>query len=132
MKTVYDITTDVYGIIKGSALHAAINGKLCKAERDLDSRSEDITISVLSNMNGQTQSALVKVKIYVRDVYADGRYITDTKRIKELSRLAADLFDVYNSHNGFRVTLESQTVLFFENNKEHMIYNELLYKNNNE
>lgn len=132
MKTVYDITQDVYDLIKGSELHNAVNGTLCKAERPLDSRNEDITINVLSNQNGQTQEALVQVKVYVHDEYVEGRYQKDTLRIKELSKLAADLFDVYNSQDSYRITLECQTLLFLENNFEHIIYNELLYKNNNE
>jgi len=132
MKTVDDITQDVYDLIKGSELHEEIKGKLCKTQRPLDSRDEDITIAVSANQNGQIQEAYVNVNIYVPDLFAEQRYIVDSLRASKLERLAADLFDVYNSHDSYRITLESQTLLYFENNKEHIINNRLLYRQSNE
>lgn len=132
MKTVYDITQDVYNLIKGSQLHNEIKGTLCKAQRELDSRNEDICISVLTNYNGELQSSYVNVNIYVPDKFANERYIVDMLRVKTLSTLAAKLFNVFNSGDSYRITLESQTLLSFENNNEHIINNRLLYKQYNE
>lgn len=132
MKTEDDIRQDVYNLIKGSELHTAITGKLCREDRPLDSENEDITINVPSNLNGQIQEAYVYVNIYVPDEFVEGRYQKNTLRIQALERLAADLFDVYNSHDSYRITLESQTTSQFESTNEHIIINRLHYKQSNE
>lgn len=132
MKTEDDIRQDVYNLIKGSELQTAITGKLCREDRPLDSELEDITIRVPSNVNGQIQAAYVYVNIYVQDELVEGRYQQNTLRTQALERLAADLFNVYNSHDSYRITLESQTVNQFETTNEHIIINRLLYRQSNE
>ena len=61
MKTDQEIKQEVYDYIKGSVLEEAVNGVLTKRKRPLNSKKEDIVISVLANVNAQRQEAFVNV-----------------------------------------------------------------------
>ena len=131
MKTDAAIKTDIYKVIKGSALHNAVTGVLKKTKRPHNSDKEDIVISVLANVNGQIQVATVNVNIYVADNTVDNQPEEDTVRTAELGRLAAELFEVFAGEN-FRATLISQTVFESNGTDEHIINNKIEYKFQNE
>lgn len=132
MKTEDDIKQDVYNLIKGSDLEAFITGELCREDRPLCSENEDITINVPTNKNGQIQEAYAYVNIYVPDEFVQDHYQKNTLRVRQIERLAADLLNVYNSKDSYRITLESQVTDKFESTNEHIIINRLFYKQSNE
>ena len=133
MKSDILIKDDVYRIVKASSLASAVTGKVCKTGvRPKGSDLEDVVISVIANMNGQIQEAVVNVNIYVKDdIKSDGQNQEATIRLRELCSMAANLLEV-GSGEDFRFTLESQRVLAVEDAKVHVINNRLNYKQINE
>lgn len=131
MKTDIDIKDDVYEIIKGSALAKAVTGKLSKTKRPNKSNKEDIVISVLANQNAEIQEAFVNVNIYVADTILDGQAEENTIRLRELCKIASELFKVQRG-DSYRLTLDAQRVMEVNGKEEHFINNKLLYKQVNE
>lgn len=133
MKSDIIIKDDLYRFIKGSPLASAVTGKICKqGVRPKGSDKEDIVISVIANMNGQIQEAVVNVNIYVADdLKSDGQNQEATTRLRELCRIASEILET-GSGNDYRFTLESQRVLAVEDTREHVINNRINYKQINE
>lgn len=128
MKTDQEIKQEVYDYIKGSVLEKAVSGVLTKRKRPLNSKKEDIVISVLANGNAQRQEAFVNVNIYVPDqnVKKNGQFEEDGERLEELERLSADFLNVFWVGPA-RISLDTQRTLEVENGTEHVINNKLLY-----
>lgn len=128
MKTDQEIKQEVYDYIKGSVLEEAVSGVLTKRKRPLNSKKEDIVISVLANVNAQRQEAFVNVNIYVPDqnVKKNGQFEEDGERLEELERLSADFLNVFWVGPA-RISLDTQRTLEVENGTEHVINNKLLY-----
>lgn len=131
MKVDDEIRTDVYKHIVGSELERAVTGVVRKTKRPHGSKKEDIVISVLANQNGQVQEATVNVNIYVSDIVVKGQPEEDTARCRVLSKIAAELFEVFRGSD-FRACLESQHVFEVEGADEHVINNRIEYKQLNE
>ena len=131
MKPDTEIKTDVYKVIKGSALEAAVSGELRKTKRPFNSDKEDIVISVLDNGSGQIQEAFVNVNIYVPDIERGNQYEEDSLRCDELSKIAVNVLGRYNG-GSFRFVLDKQRLLEVNGKNEHCINNRLLYKQSNE
>lgn len=129
MKTDQEIKEEIFLHIKGSVLEEAVSGIVTKRKRPLNSKDEDVIISVLANQNAQKQQAFVNVNIYVPDknVKKNGQYEEDGERLTELSRLAADFLDVFWIGPA-RVSLEEQRTIESGNGTEHVINNKLLYQ----
>lgn len=131
MKTEYAIKTDIYNYLMKSELVNEVTGLLKKTSRPKNSNKEDIIISVLSNVNGQNQEAVVNVNIYVEDNIIDGQAEEDSARIGELSELASSILESFTV-GGAVVYLEQQKVYEAEGIDWHVINNRLNYKINNE
>ena len=128
MKTDQEIKQEVYDYIKGSVLEEAVSGLLTKRKRPLNSKKEDIVISILANVNAQRQEAFVNVNIYVPDqnVKKNGQFEEDGERLEELEKLSADFLNVFWVGPA-RISLDTQRTLEVENGTEHVINNKLLY-----
>ncbi len=133
MKSDILIKDDIYNALKGSSLASAVTGKICKqGVRPKGSSSEDVTISVIANVNGQIQEAIVNVNIYVMDDHkSDGQYQEATIRLRELCALAGESLEV-GYGPGYRFSLDSQRVLEVSETHEHVINNRIVYKQLNE
>nr|DAE23383.1 MAG TPA: hypothetical protein [Myoviridae sp. ctcPl3] len=131
MKTDIDIKDDVYRIIKGSILEKTVTGKLSKTKRPNNSEKEDIVISVLANQNAEIQEAFVNVNIYVADNIREGQAEENTIRLRELCKIASELFKVQRG-DSYRLTLDTQRVMEVNGKNEHFINNKLLYRQCNE
>lgn len=133
MKSDILIKDDLYKFISKSPLKSSVTGKICKVGvRPKGSDKEDIVISVIANMNGQIQEAVVNVNIYVADdIKSDGQNQEYTIRLRDLCRIASETLEV-GSGDDYRFTLESQRVIEVVDTKEHVINNRLNYKQVNE
>jgi len=132
MKSDGKIKTDVFRVIKGSALEKAVTGTLSKRGRPANSDLEDIVVSILDNGSGQMQSAFVNVNIYVADIQdKTGAFVINDLRVDKLCDLAIDLLESYNGGT-FRFEINKQRVMKVEGKNEHFINNKLLYKQCNE
>ncbi len=153
MKTDIDVIDDIYNYLKGSQLAEEVTGKLCKGRRPSISDAgkaykptgrrsravgvatalatktgtEDIVISVVTNFNGQIQEVIVNVNIYVCDKLRETWYDIDTIRVRQLAAMASELLQVHQG-DGYRFTLESQRVIASQDTNEHVINNQLNYK----
>ena len=133
MKSDIRIKDDIYKFIRGTALSNAVTGEICKTGvRPKGSDKEDIVISVIANMNGQIQEAVVNVNIYVADdIKSDGQSQEATIRLRVLGTIASEVLEM-GGGDDFRFTLESQRVLASEETREHVINNRINYQQNNE
>lgn len=112
MITDIEIKDEFYKLIKGSTLASTVTGVLSKRRRPKNSEKEDIIISVLANLNGQKQEAVVNVNIYVKGEYVkeNDQYEEPTVRARTLCRLSAELLEV-GHFQGARFVLEEQRVM---------------------
>ncbi len=132
MKSDIEIKTDVVKHIQGSALASEVTGVIRKTgKRPHNSKKEDIVISMLGNLNGQVQKAVVNVNIYVAANVVDGQAEEQTKRLEVLCGLASSLFEVFRGDD-FRATLSEQRVIEVEGANEYVINNQIEYKQVNE
>lgn len=133
MKSDILIKDDLFQFIKNSPIASAVTGKICKqGVRPKGSDKEDVVISVIANMNGQIQEAVVNVNIYVNDdIKSDGQNQEATIRLRTLCSVASEALEV-GSGEDYRFTLESQRVLAVDDAKVHVINNRLNYKQINE
>lgn len=94
-KTEKDIERDVFRIIRDSALGQAVTGTMYRAgQRPKDASTEDIVVKFLTGVDGQEQSGIVLVHIYVPDVESvngDGELVEDLLRVSELERIANEV-----------------------------------------
>ncbi len=133
MKTDQEIKEEIFEFIKGTELANEVSGVVTTRKRPLNSKNEDIVISVLANVNEQRQQAIVNVNIYVQDqnVKKNGQYEEHGERLGELSKLAAEIMDVFWIGTA-RIHLETQHTIDAGNEREHVINNRLLYEIVNE
>lgn len=133
MKTDQEIKEEIFQFINGTELATEVSGVVTTRKRPLNSKNEDIIISVLANENAQRQQVLVNVNIYVQDqnVKKNGQYEENGERLGQLSRIAADVLEVFWIGPA-RIHLETQHTIDAGNDKEHVINNRLLYEIVNE
>lgn len=131
MKTDIDIKDDIFAHLKDTKLAKSVTGKIRKTLRPMNSNKEDIVISVLANVNGQIQEAVVNVNIYVKDIIRDNQAEENSQRLRTLCQLAEEALKVGRGDN-YRFVLESQRVMALDKSDEHIINNRLSYKTNNE
>lgn len=133
MKSDINIKDDLYKFIMASQISGAVTGKVVKTGvRPKNSTLEDVVISVVANVNGQIQEAVVNVNIYVADdIKSDGQNQEATIRLRELCDISSAALEV-GMGDSFRFTLESQRVIAVDDAKVHVINNRIIYKQNNE
>lgn len=95
MKTETQIERDFYHFIKGSTLGEEVKGGIYRSEmRPYNSEAEDMVIKFLSGIDGQIQTGVVILNLYVPDVVLqDGRKVADKSRIGELQALIASFVE---------------------------------------
>lgn len=93
-KTEKQIERDVFRIIRDSELKDAIGGKFYRAgTRPKNATTEDVVVKFLTGIDGQEQSGIVLVHVYVSDVPAsdDGELVENITRIDELEESLNDI-----------------------------------------
>lgn len=128
MKSDIEIRDILYRAIKNSPLEQAIastGGEIYKSERAADSGKEDIVISVLDGANGQMQTAIANVDIYVQDVAREQGSAANEQRLAEMAKLAAQLMNDF-TEGDCRFKIEKQLCLKVEGVDEHYINNKVV------
>lgn len=131
MKSDTDIRDDIYMCLKESELAAEVTGTLSKTKRPLNSRKEDIVISVRANAPTQRQEATVYVNVYVQDEKIDGQYEEATARTRTLAELCFRALAIVYGKT-FYCHLDEQRVEEAADGNEHVITNKLTYQIINE
>ncbi len=128
MKNELEIKTDIYQLLKSSSLASGINGVISKDGREDNAMTEDIVISVLSDVPTiQLQEVYVNVNVYVQDLKRGTRFVENSIRLNELCKLSVDVFSSCIG-NDFRISLETQKVFAVQGSNEHFINNKVLYQ----
>lgn len=89
-KTEKQIEKDVFRIIRDSELKNVIGGKFYRSgTRPKSATTEDVVVKFLTGIDGQEQSGIVLIHVYVSDVPAsnDGELVEDIARIDYLEEL---------------------------------------------
>lgn len=89
--TELDILDAFYGLINASNLRCSISGDIYRTPRPLNSKLEDVVISVLATGNGQIQPFVLNVNLYVPDIKRDKEYILNEERLAPLMRETSNL-----------------------------------------
>lgn len=131
MKSDTDIRDDIYEYLKESELAAEVTGTLSKTKRPLNSRKEDIVISVRANAPTQRQEATVYVNVYVQDEKIDGQYEEATARTRTLAELSFRALTIVYGKT-FYCHLDEQRIEEAADGNEHVITNKLTYQIINE
>lgn len=93
MLTAKQVQTDVYNMLKDSALSSMISGAVYRAGyRPRDSRAEDAIVTFTAGTVGEVEKGVVTVNIYVPDIdpYENGVLVEDGTRTDELEQAAAE------------------------------------------
>ena len=93
MLTAKQVQTDVYNMLKDSALSSMISGAVYRAGyRPRDSRAEDAIVTFTAGTVGEVEKGVVTVNIYVPDIdpYENGVLVEDGVRTDELEQAAAE------------------------------------------
>jgi hypothetical protein len=124
MKTTLDLVGIVYDVIKNSSLKTAINGKIYKFKRPVNSNAEDVVINSLPVTNEQLQTAIVNVNVFVQNVEAvtsEGiNEFPDVVRLQTLATLAVSALT--DGINGvYTWDVQQQTVIQDDESDQHYI-----------
>ena len=93
MLTAKQVQTDVYNMLKDSALSSMISGAVYRAGyRPRDSRAEDAIVTFTAGTVGEVEKGVVTVNIYVPDIdpYENGVLVEDGARTDELEQAAVE------------------------------------------
>lgn len=95
IKTEKQIEKDIFRIIKASPINTMIGGKLYrKGMRPRNAKTEDAVVAFLSGLDGQFQTGVVLLNIYVPMTQnASSDKITDISRVETLEAAVKDFFD---------------------------------------
>lgn len=87
-KTGSEIEQDVFDIIGASILVDEINGNIYKEGlRPLGSKKEDALVLFMTGIDGQEQSGVVNVNVYIPDIDNNsGTLVKNTLRCREIER----------------------------------------------
>lgn len=124
MKTEVQIERDFYHLIKGSALGKEVKGGIYRSEmRPYNSEAEDMVIKFLSGIDGQIQTGVVILNLYVPDaVLDDGRKVADKMRIDTLQSLIASFVEDAGDVEYLIETDGTPTTMKNEEIDQHFIY----------
>ena len=113
-----DIKEAFYSLVSASELSEMVSGAVYRDKRPINSKVEDVVISVLTTGAGQIQPFILNVNVYVPDVKREKEFISNDERLKTLMRAGLDLFEegvivhamneTGNKEFGLRYRLESQ------------------------
>jgi len=95
IKTEKQIEKDIFRIIKASPINTMIGGTLYrKGMRPRNAETEDAVVAFLSGLDGQFQTGVVLLNIYVPMTQnASSDKITDISRVETLEAAVKDFFD---------------------------------------
>lgn len=95
IKTEKQIEKDIFRIIKASPINTMIGGTLYrKGMRPRNAKTEDAVVAFLSGLDGQFQTGVVLLNIYVPMTQnASSDKITDISRVETLEAAVKDFFD---------------------------------------
>jgi hypothetical protein len=129
-KTGSAVEQDFYDIFTAQTiLPGVINGTIYKrGMRPLDADTEDAVISLVAGMDGQIQTGVLVVNVYVPDVVINGRLFRNSSRCREIEQ-ALDEIIVGLSNPQYDIWLGDMIQTFqAEELKQHFINAKLNFR----
>lgn len=133
-KTAKQVQSDIYALLKDSALAKAISGKVYRSGlRPRDSRLEDAVVTFTAGLPDEIQTGVVTVTIYVPDIdpFNNGVMVENGYRAAQIELLAAEWVEQLEEDAplGYLFSLAS-TIQTFEDEDihQHFVSVRLKYK----
>lgn len=113
-KTAEEIEEDVFKLLAVSEVATEISGGVYRdGMRPFNSNNEDAVINFLTGLDGQKQSGIVNVNVYVPDIdMGDNLLVKNTARCKELGQI---LLSFKESLMGSKINTSRNGYWFFQN-----------------
>lgn len=125
IKSEKNVEKDLFRLIKTSTLASIISGGVYRnGMRPEASRNEDIIVKFLSGIDGQIQTGVIVLNIYVSDITQKGfsRKVEDTARVEVLENALIDFVTKCTDTEYLYEFDESMTTLEVEGIEQHAIY----------
>ncbi len=112
-KTGGSVEEDVYTLIKNSSLKTSISGSLYReGMRPINSIAEDAIVSFLSGLDGQIQTGVLNLNIYVPDIVSDKQKVKNISRCSELEVLANTFIQSLSLSGDYQFELDKMIQTF--------------------
>lgn len=131
MMTATEMVEFVYTMIKDGPLGREIGGEVYPDdERPPNSREEDVVISFLNGMNGQLQTGVVIINVYIPDCYkSSGRMVKYKDRVKQIEKIANEIPSTMNGCSPMFFWIEgTPNTKKFDDIKQHAVTIRLNFK----
>ena len=130
-KTAKQIIGDIMGLLQGSILNLAINGKMYRSGyRPKGSKQEDLIINFTTGTPRQIQIGIVVLNIYIPDILNNENYVENGARCEEVEVIAQQWVSLLNKGSS-AYYFELQQTIYTEYEKEinqHFVVVKLKYK----
>lgn len=129
-KTEMRIERDFYSFVKTSNLGMAVKGDVYRSEmRPPEAVTEDLVVKFLAGVDGQFQSGVIIINIYVPDVFTnEGVPVADKRRIGELQELLYSFIED-NQDTEYLISLDgTPQTMRSEGLNQHFIYSRLKFR----
>lgn len=129
MKSTTAILHELERCIIGANPADAIQSRVSRWGRPLESKGEDCCLSVLANdLGGDIQRAIALVRIYVPDIRVGGRMQEDTRRLLELGEKLPEWLGLrYSEEDGSHFELQELTTSREGESEATLLIAKLLY-----
>lgn len=112
-KTGGSVEEDVYTLIKNSTLKISISGSLYReGMRPINSTTEDAIVSFLSGLDGEIQTGILNLNIYVPDIVSDKQKVKNISRCLEMEVLANNFIQSLSLSGDYQFTLDKMIQTF--------------------
>lgn len=115
-KTGGEIETDVFNILKSSTLKKSIGGWVYReGVRPINAKTEDAVIVFLSGLDGQIQTGVVNVNVYIPNIdngENKGVLVKNIARCIEVEKLCMALVESISISNEYKFSLDSMIKSF--------------------
>lgn len=88
-----DIKEAFFSLVSASEIAGLVSGNVYRDRRPVNSKVEDVVISVLAAGTGQIQAFVLNINVYVPDVKRGKEFIYDDPRVKFLMRKCLNVLE---------------------------------------
>lgn len=112
-KTGGSVEEDVYMLIKNSQFRTSISGSLYReGMRPINSVSEDAVVSFLTGLDGEIQTGVLNLNIYVPDIVSNKQKVKNISRCSELEILANNFIQSLSLSGDYQFELDNMIQTF--------------------
>lgn len=112
-KTGGSVEEDVYMLIKNSQFRTSISGSLYReGMRPINSVSEDAVVSFLAGLDGEIQTGVLNLNIYVPDIVSNKQKVKNISRCSELEILANNFIQSLSLSGDYQFELDKMIQTF--------------------